>query len=605
MSFILGPTCVASNGNTLYAFATSGTGATATITLAQSNTAPSSLANLSWKTIATASQNDLNTVQGYAFVGQVDCVVDDNGVFTVISQATHPVGNPNPLLTVPSGLQYNPATKTWTNINTSPNYKWNIGTGSALFEVTSGGTSTLMQIYGTSTVDQTSTVAVYDPTTHTLVERNGTWPTSGGSSPSAYAEYNNNMYALSYNFLTNATTLSIGAITPDGAPPVSPKTVNVNIGGTCIVYGSLNIKTIVRENLYYLFCGDTKQTTFSWFTYDGTTFSAPTTARVAVANTAGFLPLGPAGSLATWAFLYDVQGIYGVTLTGAQAGTWQTVPYKFNVTGASGSGSGSGSGGGGISGGGGGVGGDNSGSGGLGGLSTGTLAGIIAGAVVVLFVIGCTIWRKKKNSAKPALVAQEPPQLQSLYLAHQLNQEADPENKLTPTPAMVQGPFGAPQQQHYPTKYYQSPYSEAPASVTQTSFQSPHTDMSVSTQTNLQAPYTIYTPPTIISAPHTLPMSSPGNPSTIWSPQSFTNTLTDSDMDSSTIAASSPYYTGSISYGNPQLYAQEQSHAVNLDPRAPQLYPTATAPQDYGQLTPHPSSPGRIRAPQERNEYAQ
>lgn len=319
-----------------------------------------------------------------------------------------------------------------------------------------------------------------------------------------------------------------------------------------------------------------------------------------MANTAGFLPLGPAGSPATWAFLYDAQGIYGVTLTGAQAGTWQTVPYKFNVTGASGSGSGGGNGGGG-----GGVGGDNSGSGGLGGLSIGTLAGIIAGAVVVLFVIGCTIWRRKKYSAKPAQLAQEPPQQQALYLAHQLNQEADPENKPTPTPAMVQSLFGAPQQQHYPTKYYQSPYSEAPASVTQTSFQSPHTEMSMLTQTNLHAPHTIYTPPTITSVPHTLPMSSPGNPSTIWSPQSFTNTLTDSDMDSSTIVASSPYYAGSIPSGNPQLYAQEQSHVLSLDPRAPQLYPTAAAPQDYGQFTPHPPPPGYIRAPQERNEYAQ
>lgn len=293
-----------------------------------------------------------------------------------------------------------------------------------------------------------------------------------------------------------------------------------------------------------------------------------------------------------------------MTLAGAQAGTWQTVPYKFNVTGASGSGSGSG--GGGI----GGVGGDGSGSGsgsgsgGLGGLSTGTLAGIIAGAVVVLLIIGCTIWRRKKNSAKPAQVAQEPLQ-HSLYLAHQLNQEADPENKQTPTPAMVQGPYGAPQQQHYPTKHYPSPYSEAPASVTQTIYQSPHSEMSVSAQTNLQAPHTIYTPPTITSAPHTLPMSSPGNPSTIWSPQSFTNTLTDSDMDSSTIAASSPYYTGSTPYGNPQLYAQEQSHSLNLDPRAPQVYPTAGAPQDYGQSAPYPPPPGHLRAPQERNEYAQ
>ncbi|KAG0325957.1 hypothetical protein BG000_001582 [Podila horticola] len=532
---LLGPTCVASNGNTLYAFVNTGYSDTAAITLAVSNTAPASLANLSWKVISTVPQKNLNTISGFAMVGQIDCVVDDKGVFTVMSLSTKPANSDNPLLTKPAGLQYSPATNTWINIDSSADYKWALSTGSALFEVTSGATSALMQIYGTGVTSTTSSVAVYDPSTQTMVQRNATWAANA-------------------------------AVTPDGAPPTSPKTVALALGDTCMVYSSISLKSVVRENLYYLFCGDSKQTTFSWFTYDGTKLSAPTVAKVAIQQSAGFLPLGPAGSPATWAFMYDTTGVYGVTLAGAQAGAWQTLPYKFNITGAPGSG-GSGSGGGGGGGNGGSGVGSGSGIGSLGGLSTGTLAGIIAGAVVVLFAILCTVWRRKKNSAKPAQVAQQPA-LQPFHPAQPPSQQGDDHHtKPTVLPATtVQAPF-APQQHHYPTKYYQSPHSEAPASV-----QSPHSEALAPATKNYHAPHTIYIPPTTTSAPHTIP-STPGNPSTIWSPPAY--------------------------YGNPQQYAQEQHYAVNNDPRAPQLYPTAAAPQSY------PPPPGYLRAPQERNEYAQ
>ncbi|KAF9325986.1 hypothetical protein BG006_010552 [Podila minutissima] len=597
-----GPTCVASDGTTLYAFLNTGTGDTAAITLAVSNTAPTSLANLSWKVISTVPQKDLNIIGGFAMVGQINCIVSDKGLFTIMSLGTKTANNDNPLLTKAAGLQYNPATKSWTNINSSDDYKWTLGTGSALFEVMSGATSTVMQIYGTGVSITTSSVAVYDPSTQTMVQRNAPWAANG--TPVQYAASSTNVYTLAYNIgLTSNTTLTIGAVTPDGAPPASPKQVALALGDTCMVYSSISLKSVVRDNLYYLFCGDQKQTTFSWFTYDGTKLSAPTVAKVAIQQSAGFLPLGPAGSPATWAFMYDMMSVYGVTLTGAQAGAWQTLPYRFNVTGAPGSG---GSGSGGVGGGnGGGSDGTTSGSGGLGGLSTGALAGIIGGSVVVLFAILCTIWRRTKNSAKPAQVAQQLPQ-QPFHPAQLPSQQGD-DHHTKPTvllSATVQASV-ATQQQHYPTKYYQPPHSEAPASV-KTTYQSPHSEVLASVMTNYQSPHTIYTPPTT-SAPHTI-LSTPGNPSTIWSPQSFTDTLTDSEMDSSTIAASSPaYYKGSITYGNPQQYAQEQSYALNSDPRAPQLYPTLAAPQDYGQhgKPAYPPPPGYLRAPQERNEYAQ
>ncbi|KAG0011944.1 hypothetical protein BGZ82_002802, partial [Podila clonocystis] len=459
MSF-LGPTCVASNGNTLYAFVNTGNGDTATITLAVSNTAPASLANLSWKVISTAPQKDLNTIGGFAIVGQINCIVDDKGVFTVMSLGTKPANNDNPLLTKAGGLQYNPATKTWTNINAPDDYKWTLGTGSALFEVTSGATSTVMQIYGTGVATTTSSVAVYDSSTQMMVQRNATWAANG--TPVQYAASSTSVYTLAYNIgLTSNTTLTIGAVTPDGAPPTSPKTVALALGDTCMVYSSISLKSIVRDNVYYLFCGDSKQTTFSWFTYDGTKLSAPTVAKVTIQQSAGFLPLGPAGSPATWAFMYDVMGVYGVTLTGALAGSWQTLPYKFNITGTPGSG-GSGSGGGGGGTGNSGAGdGSGSGSGGLGGLSTGALAGIIAGAVVVLFAILCTVWRRKKrNSAKPAQVAQQPPH-QPFHSAQPPSQQGDDHHtKPTVLPATTVQALSAAQQQHYPTKYYQSPHSE-------------------------------------------------------------------------------------------------------------------------------------------------
>ncbi|KAG0084679.1 hypothetical protein BGZ93_009989 [Podila epicladia] len=596
---LLGPTCVASDGTTLYAFLNTGNGDTAAITLAVSNTAPTSLTNLSWKVISTVPQKDLNYIGGFAMVGQIDCIVNDKGVFTIMSLGTKTANNDNPLLTKAAGLQYNPATKSWTNINSSDDYKWTLGTGSALFEVANGATSTVMQIYGTGVATTTSSVAVYDPSTQTMVQRPTPWAANG--TPVQYAASSTNVYTLAYNIgLTSNTTLTIGAITSDGAPPASPKQVDLALGDTCMVYSSISLKSVVRDNLYYLFCGDQKQTTFSWFTYDGTKLSAPTVAKVAVQQSAGFLPLGPAGSPATWAFMYDMMSVYGVTLTGAQAGAWQTLPYKFNVTGAPGSG---GSGSGGV--GGGNVGRDDGstpGSGGVGGLSTGALAGIIAGSVVVLVAILCTIWRRKKSSAKTAQVAQQPPQ-QPFHPEQPPSQQGDDHHtKPTILPATT---VQAHQQQHYPTKYYQSPHSEAPASV-KTTYLSPHSEVLASVTTNHQSPHTVYIPPTT-SAPHTIP-STPGNPSTIWSPQSFTNTLTDSEMDSSTIAASSPaYYNGSIPYGNPQQYAQEHTYALDIDPRAPQLYPTLAAPQDYGQhgQPAYPPPPGYLRAPQERNEYAQ
>ncbi|KAG0352659.1 hypothetical protein BG005_007931 [Podila minutissima] len=235
-----------------------------------------------------------------------------------------------------------------------------------------------------------------------------------------------------------------------------------------------------------------------------------------------FLPLGPAGGAATWAFMYDTLGDYGVTLTGPDVGAWQTVPYKFNVTGAPG---------------------PESGSGGEmrnGGLSTGSLAGIIGGVVLVLGVAVFALCRHRKR-ASPKPIQEQKPYREPAHPYPMKHQKDDPYSELDPTP-MVQAPF-----MPLDTKYYPPPESAASG---QTSYRPSHTAHS----------------------PHLLSFEYPS-----LSPQSVINTLTDSETNST--ISNSPYHNSSLPSTNPQ-YSQPNS-APPISQRAPQTYPTAGAPQEY------------------------
>lgn len=242
MSYI-GPVCVASNGNTLYAVVTSGYGDSEVVILARSNVAPSSLDALTWTAIASTYQKTLTTISGISMDTNVVCHVDNQGVFTLLSTfSKSPIDRP-------SGYQYNPATKSWTNIATSPGYKWGNAAGKALFTV-NGSSSTLMHIYPGTALDG-SNIAVYNPKTRIMAEGSTPWVTRGAVSQ--YTAANGAIYVTSYNISTGAVYLNIGAVSANGAPSVSTKVVTLDIG-SCIIYGN-NVETVLREGLYYLYCG--------------------------------------------------------------------------------------------------------------------------------------------------------------------------------------------------------------------------------------------------------------------------------------------------------------------------------------------------------------
>jgi len=115
--------------------------------------------------------------------------------------------------------------------------------------------------------------------------------------------------------------------------------------------------------------------------------------------------MGPAGGAATWAFITKATPVsttlYGMTLSGANIGAWQTVPYSVVVNGLQ---TPSGSSGGGTSPGddGGGIGGSGStgGSGGGGGISP-AIIGAVAGVAVVAVLGGAFFfWRRSQIRKK-------------------------------------------------------------------------------------------------------------------------------------------------------------------------------------------------------------
>ncbi|KAF9303928.1 hypothetical protein BGZ74_002766 [Mortierella antarctica] len=344
MGAIDAPLCVASNGNTLYGVVTANSNKVdETVILVRSNTAPRSLEALSWTAIASTLQKSLTTVPRiFLSPKQLVCHVDNQGVFTLL--ATDSIYNPNTAIQ-PSGYQYNPATKAWTNITVSAGYKWTDTAGGALFTM-DGSSSTLMHIYksGPLTLDS-SNITVYSPSTHTMTEGSTPW--------------------------------------------VSRGLVGQYAGGTD------SAKTTYR---WFTYDGTALSAT-----------SPVVTTLFDFDYVSGFFPLGPAGSPPIWAYLHDSFRFYGVTLTGLQAGQEQKASYQFNISGTipnpgsvtrpdiPGVGDGPKT----DSGPTGGNGGERS------NLSTGALVGIIGGVVVVLGVAMFALWRRK-TSSKPARLEQQP-----------------------------------------------------------------------------------------------------------------------------------------------------------------------------------------------------
>ncbi|KAG0331779.1 hypothetical protein BG004_001508, partial [Podila humilis] len=149
-------TCVASSGSTLYALTSTGSGDAKKLVLAKSNAAPTSFDDLTWTIYASTLQRDLYELSGLAQIGSFSCHVDDQGVFTALSQNSKSPGSGDQL---PGGYQYNPSTESWTNIDMTPDYKWSIFGGNALFTLTDASTRTLMHVYKTDISKSETTIA--------------------------------------------------------------------------------------------------------------------------------------------------------------------------------------------------------------------------------------------------------------------------------------------------------------------------------------------------------------------------------------------------------------------------------------------------------------
>lgn len=168
----LNPICFCTDGTYIYAYAlitTTDMGAYTNV-LAKSNASPTSLSEITWTLESAVALGSLYYMFGNVLLGAIDCTVDSNGVFTILDASSkYSVSDETPTIT--RGLQYTPSTGKWTNINASSGYKWNFLTHAALFPV--GGT--WMQVFRTSDVDNSISVAIFDKTTNVFVEQNTTY----------------------------------------------------------------------------------------------------------------------------------------------------------------------------------------------------------------------------------------------------------------------------------------------------------------------------------------------------------------------------------------------------------------------------------------------
>ncbi|KAG0331781.1 hypothetical protein BG004_001510 [Podila humilis] len=249
---------------------TSGKGDAKKVVLAKSNATPASLDDLTWTIYASTPQKNIYELSGLAQIGSFSCHVDDQGVFTALSLNKKPPVD-GAAGADPGGYQYNPATESWTNIDVAPDYKWSTVGSHTLFTLTDGSTKTLMHVYKTDKFKSETTIAVYDPTTKQMVERNTTWtlPSSSGS-PLEYVGSGDNIYILSNEPSTKLNYLTIGRMTAGGTPPLASaqRTVLLNQTEGC---STNSAKIAIRENMYYLFCKVDGKSAYNLYSSDGNT----------------------------------------------------------------------------------------------------------------------------------------------------------------------------------------------------------------------------------------------------------------------------------------------------------------------------------------------
>ncbi|KAG0352660.1 hypothetical protein BG005_007932 [Podila minutissima] len=212
--------------------------------------APTSLADLSWKTIATTPQKTLSTPPGSAMDGQVSCSVSSQGVFTLLSVSTKPPEY-NEIFNHPAGFQYNPVTKIWIRVDVSLDYRWRVAGRDALFEVERDGSSALIHAFKTNA--ETTSTAVFNAGLHTMVEGYATraLPASSGSL-GQYAANIYNLFVTSYNVSTGNVYVYTENPALNGSLSTKPAPsflTTLDVRNVCDLVGS-NFKTVVRRGTF-------------------------------------------------------------------------------------------------------------------------------------------------------------------------------------------------------------------------------------------------------------------------------------------------------------------------------------------------------------------
>ncbi|KAF9904403.1 hypothetical protein BX616_001315 [Lobosporangium transversale] len=265
---LLRPKCLTTDNTRLYAFAREMDLATEQYhyLLLKSNDNPSfDLKDLTWSIISVVPTTGLPLFVSYPYFGDFDCVVDDQGVFSIIGKNDYDENfedypfNVNAMQYVPS---LTPGTNgTWRNITTptqEADYLWNRAYKGTLFNYKDAqGKNNLMHTYISSNESDVY-VAALDTTSMTLKQGIGAWNiTNGKYSHSSYASFaNNNIYIYGEDFDKRAKQLFAFPITSasPNAPGVLPRGFNATeVDNACGIYTSSFVMQALKDDLV-IFC---------------------------------------------------------------------------------------------------------------------------------------------------------------------------------------------------------------------------------------------------------------------------------------------------------------------------------------------------------------
>ncbi|KAF9086000.1 hypothetical protein BGX23_009226 [Mortierella sp. AD031] len=382
------PDCLTSDGTTFYAHYTTNLGSSNnnddTIILAKSNPNPASARDVTFSVVATAKESELGYLAGMAIIGGMLCHVDSRGVFTIIASSTKK--SSNTAETLPEGgYQYTPGSVdgtsagTWSTVTMTGPYDWNtLGGGGSLVTVPggAGGKDVLMHVFATGIIQNTISFGIFDPDKKQFVQQRTNWTLS----PIGMASAKLNIMPIT----STATQPAASAIS--GTSFVIPS--------CSALYSSQGQSCLFGSTLYYM-CQESPSNANYLITSDGKSNSSTPVRTKVFGKYYHLVPIGPPAGPATWAMINNYTEFIGVTLSGLNVGEIQETYGKLSITGLPGSGGSSGGNDNDGGGGGGGIGGS--------GLSTGTIAGIIAGVVVCLISTSnlCRFFRRRKRFSRP------------------------------------------------------------------------------------------------------------------------------------------------------------------------------------------------------------